>query len=336
MDPLSCIQLSVLIVCALFLFYFLLIENSLFLTNPYKLQIKADEGSWSAKRVVKLLDKIERSYATIIIFKVALSITDFLMVFFLFQKGIPTLNFITVAFISLGINVLYTSIILLLAKGVGSSIPDTISLYTFVPLWLFTFICLPISLLYEGLTFLFKKRHKIVDDLDEDELQDAVEQVSDVGLIEEEQSKIVQSVLDFDDKNVKQILTPKEKIFALDINDLDHEKLKAIILKTSYSRIPVYEGEFDNFIGVLLVKTYFKEIYSNPDVDIRSLLQKPYFVSSRTMIDSLFDGFNKQQTHIALVRNNKKQVIGMVTMEDVLEELVSDIAEPKNKKGGRK
>ena len=155
MDPLSCIQLVVLIVCALFLFYFLLIENSLYLSNPYKFQIKADEGSWGAKRVIKLLDKIERSYATIIIFKAALSITNFLMVFFLFQKGIPTLNFITVAFISLGINVLYTSLILLLAKGIGSSIPDTITTYTFIPLW-FLFILIVFfsySLVFTSITF---------------------------------------------------------------------------------------------------------------------------------------------------------------------------------------
>ena len=117
-------------------------------------------------------------------------------------------------------------------------------------------------------------------------------------------------------------------MFALDIRGLTHEKLQHILLTTNYSRIPIYEGNFDNFIGVLNIKTYVKQYMENPNMPIRRMLTKPYFVSSKIMIDDLFNGFKRHHSHLAIVRNKDKKVIGMVTMEDVLEELVEDISEP--------
>ena len=121
-------------------------------------------------------------------------------------------------------------------------------------------------------------------------------------------------------------------MFALDIRGLTHEKLQNILLTTEYSRIPIYDREFDNIIGVLLVKTYLKQYTSNPQMSIRRMLQKPYFVSGKIMIDDLFNGFKRHHSHIAIVRNKEQKVIGMVTMEDVLEELVEGISEPSNQK----
>mgnify|MGYP003319196488 CR=1 FL=1 len=95
------------------------------------------------------------------------------------------------------------------------------------------------------------------------------------------------------------------------------------------------DKEIDNIIGVLNVKTFFKQYVQQKDVRISKTLQKPYFVSSRIMIDDLFNGFKKRQTHIAFVRGNKMNIIGMVTMDDVLEELVGNIGEV-DSKGGNK
>ena len=159
--------------------------------------------------------------------------------------------------------------------------------------------------------------------------------ISDEGIIEEEQGDIIQSALDFADTNVKEVLTPRNKIFALNIRELDKEKLHKIIINTNYSRIPIYDGNFDNIIGVLHIKTYLSAYLRNPNVSIKRKLQKPYFVSSNIMIDDLFNGFKKHHTHIAIVRDKNKKVIGMVTMDDVLEELVSDISEPTQVKGRR-
>ena len=167
---------------------------------------------------------------------------------------------------------------------------------------------------------------------DEEDFESVIEKVSEEGVIEEEQGDIIQSALEFTDTNVKEVLTPRNKIFALNIRGLTKEQLHEIIVETNYSRIPVYEGEFDNIIGVLHIKTYLSAYLKNPNVSIKKELQKPYFVSSDIMIDDLFTGFKKNHTHIALVRNEKNKIIGMVTMDDVLEELVSDISEPSHEK----
>ena len=190
---------------------------------------------------------------------------------------------------------------------------------------------------FEKLAKLIEKIFRVKDEstFDEEDFENVVENASDEGVIEEEQGDIIQSALDFADTNVKEVLTPRNKVYALNIRGLDKEKLHQIILKTDYSRIPIYDGSFDNMIGVLHIKTYISAYLRNPNVSIRRKLQKPYFVSSRIMIDDLFNGFKKHHTHVALVRDNNKKIIGMVTMDDVLEELVSDISEPARVKGNK-
>ena len=222
-----------------------------------------------------------------------------------------------------------------MGKTLGKALPDTISFLFVWPIFILGLIIYPIAVVFEGISKLLSKifSGKKDDVFTEEDFENVVEKVSDEGLLEEEQSEIIQSALEFVDTNVKEVLTPREKMYAIDIKEINQDSLKQVILNTNYSRIPVYEREFDNVIGVLNVKTYFKEITKNPNVSIRRILQKPYFVSQRIMIDDLFNGFKKHHSHIALVVNNDKHIIGMVTMEDVLEELVSDISEPNSQKG---
>ena len=222
----------------------------------------------------------------------------------------------------------------ILPKTIAKKIPDTISTIFAWPLYFILVILTPISIIFEmfakAIDKIFKTSQE--EEFTEEDFENIVEQTTDEGLLEEEQSDIIQSALEFEDTNVKEVLTPKEKMFALDIKTLTHEKLQKILLECDYSRIPIYEREFDNIIGVLHVKTYVKQFIDEPNISIRKTLQKPYFVSSKIMIDDLFDGFKRHHTHIAIVRNKEKKVIGMVTMEDVLEELVEDISEPNTQK----
>ena len=224
-----------------------------------------------------------------------------------------------------------------LPKTIARSIPDTISKAFVYPIYWLMLLLFPITYVFDKLTKLIECIFKVKDEntFDEEDFENVVEKVSDEGVIEEEQGEIIQSALDFADTNVKEVLTPRNKIFALDIKDLDKEKLHKIIIETNYSRIPIYDGDIDNIIGVLHIKTYISAYLRNPNISIRRKLQKPYFVSSRIMIDDLFNGFKKHHTHIAIVRDKNKSVVGMVTMDDVLEELVSDISEPSQVKGKR-
>ena len=222
-----------------------------------------------------------------------------------------------------------------LPKTIARSIPDTLSKILVYPTFALMMVLFPVTLLFEQITKGIEKAFKVKEEttFDEEDFENVVEKVSDEGILEEEQSDIIQSALDFADTNVKEVLTPRNKIFALNIRELDKEKLHEIIIKTNYSRIPIYDGSIDNIIGVLVIKAYLSAYLRNPNVSIRSKLQKPYFVSSNIMIDDLFNGFKKHHTHIAIVRDKKQQVVGMVTMDDVLEELVDGIREPNSVKG---
>ena len=222
----------------------------------------------------------------------------------------------------------------ILPKTIAKKIPDTISTIFAWPLYILLILLTPLSILFELLAKLFDKIFKTSheEEFTEEDFENIVEKTTDEGLLEEEQGDIIQSALEFEDTNVKEVLTPRNKMFALDIRGLTHEKLQEILLNTNYSRIPIYEREFDNIIGVLLVKTYIKQYLDNPQKAIRRMLQKPYFVSGKIMIDDLFNGFKRHHSHLAIVRNKDQKVIGMVTMEDVLEELVEDISEPTNQK----
>ena len=297
------------------------------------MQVKADEGSRTAKTLLKILDKYDRALTVVLIGNniVAIAMSTVSTMLFLYYLGSTSLEAYTISIIS---SVIMTFIVYMfgdtLPKTIARAIPDTMSLAFTFPTYFLMIIFFPISILFEwgvkGFERLF--RIKGEEEFTEDDLESIIDKASESEMIDEDQAEIIQSTMDFLDTNVKEVLTPRNNIFALNLKDLTHDKLQAIILNTNYSRIPIYDKVFDNIIGVLLVKIYFEEYEKDPHLNIRSILQKPYFVSTQVMIDDLFRGFRKHRTHIAIVRDNHQKVVGMVTMEDILEEIVSDIAEP--------
>lgn len=339
-DPISrCISWIIIGICIFLHFFFSASETALSCCNRFKIQLKADEGSFTAKLVLKVCEKFDRALTTVLVgsniaaILSSLLMTNLFLYYFEAAWGESLAGLVASISLSLAIYIIGDA----LPKTIAKAIPDTLSRMNIVPVycicWVLTYI-IPITLLLELLVKLVEKVFKVKKEADftEEDFEDVVDKVADEGVIEEDQAEIIQSALEFVDTNVKEVLTPKEKIFALNIREIDHDEIKGILMSTRYSRIPVYDSSFDNIIGILNVKAYFKEICNNPKVSIRKILQKPYFVSNSIMIDDLFNGFKKNHTHIALVRDNKKKIVGMVTMEDVLEELVSDIGEPQVQK----
>lgn len=340
-EPISWLIIGI---CVLFHFFFSMSETALSCCNRFKMQVQADDGNKSAKLVIKVLDRFDRALTTVLIGSniVAISASAVSTVLFLnyFQNS-GMEDFFVSLISSISVTLMIYALGDALPKTIARAIPDTISKIIIYPiygfLWFFTYI-IPVTLLFELLAKAIDKIFKVKKgtDLTEEDFENTIDKVTDEGVLEEEQAEIIQSALEFADTNVKEVLTPRERIFALDINGLSHEKLKEILINTNYSRIPIYDGEFDNFIGVLHIKAYFKAIEERSNASIRKMLQKPYFISPNVMIDDLFNGFKKHHTHLALVRDRNHKVIGMVTMEDVLEELVSDIAEPNNVLKGKR
>ena len=337
-DPLSWLIIGI---CVIVSFFSSTCETAIGLVNRFKFQVKADDGNKTAKIILKICDHYDRTISTVLITHnmaaIVMSTIATVVFYAMFantqniEPYVPIISTIAVTFV---IYILGD----ILPKTIAKKIPDTISTIFAWPLYIIMLILTPISIIFEMFAKAIDKIFKTAPegDFTEEDFENIVEQTTDQGVLEEEQSDIIQSALEFEDTNVKEVLTPKNKMFALDLNGLTHEKLQEILLTTNYSRIPMYYKDFDNFVGVLHVKTYLKQYMDNPNISIRRTLQKPYFVSGRIMIDDLFNGFKKHHSHLALVRNKDKKIIGMVTMEDVLEELVEGISEPtiqKSQKG---
>ncbi len=334
-DPISWLIIGI---CVLVSFFSSTCETAIGLVNRFKLQVKADDGKKTAKILLKICNLYDRTISTVLITHnisaVVMSTVATIMFYNALITKYPELD----PYIPLISSIAVTFVIYILGdilpKTIAKKIPDTISYIFAWPLFIVLIILTPISIIFElfakAIDKIFKTSQE--EEFTEEDFEDAVEQTTDEGILEEEQGDIIASALEFEDTNVKEVLTPREKMFALDIHGLTHEKLQSILLETNYSRIPIYEREFDNIIGVLVIKNYLQLYFENQNTPIRKMLQKPYFVSGKIMIDDLFNGFKRHHSHLAIVRNKDKKVIGMVTMEDVLEELVEDISEPNNQK----
>ena len=336
-DPISWTLIGIFIFLS---FFFSASETALACCNRFKMQIKADDGSHAAKTVLKLIDHYGRALTTVLIGNNVVAIAISSISTILFYNYLKNTGMADYA--SLISSAIMTFVVYIfgdaLAKTIAKAIPDTFSLIAIYPTYGLMILLFPITIIFELLSKLVDKifKQKKDEDFTEEDFENVVEKVSDEGLFEEEQSEIIQNSLDFADTKVKEVFTPIDRVYAINIKGLTHEKLGEILATTKYSRIPVYNGDYDHFIGVLHVKIYLEAFLKNENVSIRKTLVKPYYVYQNVTIDDLFNGFKKHHTHLALVTNSTKKVIGMVTMEDVLEELVSDISEPSNMKGDKK
>ncbi|MBC2704364.1 hemolysin family protein [Desulfobacula sp.] len=164
----------------------------------------------------------------------------------------------------------------------------------------------------------------------EDELMTMVEVVEEEGEIKEEEKEFITNIFEFDDTSCSEIMTPRADMFVIDVSrDMDIEK----IIKTGYSRIPVMEGSIDNIIGILHVKNLFasyqKACSSDSDtpLDVKQIMKKPYFIPESQKLDSLLQDFKQKKNHIAVIVDEHGGVSGIVTLEDVVEEIIGEIVD---------
>lgn len=160
----------------------------------------------------------------------------------------------------------------------------------------------------------------------EDEVMSMLEVGKESGIIKEEGRKMISSIFNFDDELAYEIMTPRTDVFAIDILEPTSEYIDKL-MELRYSRIPVYEDDYDNIIGILNIKDYLIKARETgfDKVDIREILREAYFVPETKNIDSLFFELQKTKNHIAVLIDEYGGFSGIVTMEDIVEEIVGDI-----------
>ncbi len=157
-----------------------------------------------------------------------------------------------------------------------------------------------------------------------EELFSIIETVEDEGVIDEERSELLQAALDFSEISASEVMTSRVDMVSIDIDD-DWDTIFQIIDKSPYSRLPVYEDSIDNIIGILYLNHFFKAITSTEEINLRPLLIKPCYVYKTVKLPAVLAEMRKSRTHLAIVTDEYGGSMGVVSMEDVLEELVGDI-----------
>ena len=157
-----------------------------------------------------------------------------------------------------------------------------------------------------------------------EELQSIIETAEDEAVLDEDRSELLQAALDFDEVSVSEVMTARVDITAVDVKT-DWRELYAALCEASFSRVPVYEGSIDNIIGVLFLNRFFKALAENETVELRALLMPPCFVYKATKLPAVLEQLRRARQHLAVVTDEYGGVCGIVTMEDVLEQLVGEI-----------
>ena len=205
---------------------------------------------------------------------------------------------------------------------------DTVVMWIAIPVLILMIVLAPAVAVVMGLLWVLrliwgKDKNEGVD-VTEEELSSIIDTVEEEGVIDEGQSDLLQSTLEFHETTIEEVMTPRIDLTTIDIDD-DRESIIDTIENSTYSRIPVYEDSIDNIIGILYLNQYYRAAVDDPNADIREMLMKPCFLHKTMYLPDALRHLRDRRTHIAIVIDEFGGTMGVVTIEDILEELVGHI-----------
>lgn len=322
MDDISSWLLIVfLLLCAA---YFAAAETAYASVSRMRIKTKADKGDQRAETALEILDQFEKAITTILIGNniVHLATASVATLIATRRWGLSAVAISTV---------ITTMVVFfageMLPKSIGKRYSERIALALAPPLRFLMRVFSPISslltLIGSGVAKLTGSDTEVT--VTEDELYDIIENMKDEGELDAEKGELVHSALMFDDITVESVLTARVDVIAIDI-EADSETVIRLIREQYHSRIPVYRGSIDNIIGILQIRKYIKAyMKQGASVDLESLLDAPYFIHQSSKIDDLLRAMSLRKLNMAVVTDNYGGTLGIVTVEDILEELVGEI-----------
>ena len=299
------------------------IETAFSCANTIRLKALADGGSKRAVHALWVTDRFDKALTAILIGN---NVVNLLCSSLATVLCISLFSNYGAAIATGAVTFLVLTFGEVIPKCIGREMSDSIVLHTALILRVLTYILMPLILFFAGIKNLFMKiAHikKTSPSVTEDELKYIIESIEEEGILEEQESELVQSALEFDEKTAQEILTPRVDVTAIDIED-EPEKIHELIIRERYSRIPVYEDGIDNIIGILHTRDYLEK-YIDGSVDLRSLLTPAHFIYKSLKLSDILNDFRLNKLHIAIVTDEYGGMLGIVTMEDLLEEIVGDI-----------
>ncbi|HOF54060.1 MAG TPA: hemolysin family protein [Bacilli bacterium] len=324
MTPLEIIVLVAIVVMVAFSAFFSSADMVYSTVDTLRLKKDAEKGSKSAALALKFANEYDKTITTILFSNNLVNIAASSLASISYFGDILGPSLITV--IMFLIIVTFAEII---PKVIGRVYSHGLAKLYAYPILIFKYLFIPFVYATSALgrlivSPLYKKAEDEEEAVSDDELQEMVDTIEEEGVIDEEQGELLRSAITFMDTQAYEIMTPRVDIFAFDIED-DISELINDDNVFMYSRVPVYEETIDNIIGILPTKLLLKAMLSNEKIDVRSLLTPVTFVPRSRNISAVLQDFKKTHNHIAIVKDEYGGTEGLITLEDIVEELVGDI-----------
>ena len=324
--------LFVLILLALAAF-FAVSETAFASASQAKLKVSADRGDDRAERATDIMDNIESAITTLLICTNIVHLTIATVVTVMVTR-LWGLNFVSVSTIITTLMVFFVGE--MLPKSIAKKDPEKYALKTagFLQIMMKVFGPLASLLTWIGTKTASFINKEVEISVTEDELKDMFEDLADEGVLDEDQEDMMSSLIDFTDTRTGRILTPRKDVVGIDINMTDEEVFDRVS-ELTHSRVVVYDEDIENVKGILRIREYLKQYLRTGQIpSVRDLMVDPYWVSSTTMLDELIEEMSQARQNIALVRGVNGKFLGLVSIEDILEELVGDIYDESDEEGG--
>lgn len=325
MTPLEITFLVIVLICILLSGYFSATETAFTAVNKIRLRAKADDGDKGAKRVLKLADNYDRLLTTILIGNNVVNILASSLFTLLLIALIPDNEGLATTLSTIILTVVVLIFGEISPKTLAKEFPEGFARFSAPVISALMWILLPFSFLFGLWKKLLLKifKHKEDNTITDDELKIMVEEAEHEGGINAQESDLIRSAIEFNDLEAKDILVPRVDVVAIDC-ETDVEEVDKIFMETRYSRLPVYKDTIDNIIGILHEKDFIKQ-RGEKGFSLEKVAKPSVFVVSTTKISAVLQQLQKSKSHMAVVSGEFGDTVGIITMEDILEELVGEI-----------
>lgn len=335
-------QIGILVILILLNAFFAASEIAFISLNDAKVERQAKEGNKKAKQIEKMLKSPSKFLATI---QIGITLAGFLSSAFAsdaFAEKLAPILYQTMPFLSLGIwksvsIVIITIILSFFTLVFGELVPkrlamkhyEKISFATIGIIRAISIVTLPfvklLTFVTNTISKLFGVGENEEESVTEEEIKMMIDQGEEKGTIKEEEKELINNVFEFNDITVSEIMRHRKDIFAVDMNISNEELMEELSREEyRYSRIPVYDETIDEIRGILYVKDVLKNI-NKKSFRVKNVVKDAYFVSQNRLINEVFKELQKNKKQIAIIVDEYGGTAGLVTMEDILEELVGDI-----------
>ena len=317
-------HIIIILICLIMSAYFSATETAFSTFNRIRMKGLAEDGNKKAAIALKVSEDYDTMISSVLIGNNIVNILASSIATLLFTDILVSADAgATVSTIVMTVVVLIFGEIT--PKTMAKNSPEKFVIFSAPIMRAILFILKPFSFVFKKWQDLLGKLFKNDDDkgITEEELISIIEEAEEEGDINEEESTLIKSAIEFGDLEVEDIFTPRIDITAIDITT-DKKEIAAMFSESGYSRVPVYEDDLDNVVGILYYKDFYKDAYET-SLPITELIKPAIFVAKSQKVNDLMKELQEKQLHMAIVTDEFGSTAGLVTLEDILEQIVGDI-----------